>query len=256
MIFIVGGKGFVGSAFNRFCETRGIEHTIITRQNYDEFEGKSCETLINANGNSSKLLGDKDPLADFEATVTSVRKTLVDFNFKKYVLISSCDVYSDCSSPNLTREDSSIDVSKQSTYGFHKYLAEECIRHSASDWLIVRLGGVVGQGLKKNAIFDIINGGLLWLDPQSELQYLNTDEVARIVFELLERGISNDVINVCGDGVVKLQDLLDSQRTVTIKPSSPTVKYDVNIEKLKRITNVPLSMETVINFIQKNRTEF
>lgn len=249
MIFILGGKGFVGSAFARFCLSGKKEFVVIDRQNYETYKGKSCDVFINANGNSSKVLATKKPLEDFDATVSTVKKSLIDFNFKKYVLLSSCDIYPDCSSPLVTREDSKIDLSKQSTYGFHKYLAEQCVCHDASKWLVIRMGGMVGNGLKKNPIFDIVNGGPLWVDPKSELQYMATDDVARIVFELLDKEITNETFNVCGDGLVKLESIMDGTK-IKVNPNSPVVKYNINIDKVKNITKMPDSMESVTNFIK------
>lgn len=249
MIFILGGKGFVGSAFVRHCQDNKIPHEVIDKKNYDSYKGKSCDVLINANGNSSKVLASKNPMEDFEATVQSARKSLLDFSFKKYVLISSCDVYPDFADPAKSSEDSKIDVTRQSTYGFHKYLAEESVKHGAKDWLIVRLGGMVGEGIRKNPIFDIINGGPLWIDPQSELQYMNTNDVAKTVFRLIDNSKTREIFNVCGNGLVKLQKLLDIYR-VKINPNSPVVKYDINIEKIEKMTPMPDSMETVMNFIK------
>jgi len=252
MIFILGGNGFVGSAFSRFCQRNNLEHVVITRENYDEFKGMKSDILVNANGNSSKLLSKKDPLKDFLQTVESVRKSLLDFEFSKYILLSSCDVYPDCSSPDNTYEKIELNVSKQSIYGFHKYLSEQCIIHSESNWLIVRLGSMVGNKLRKNAIYDILHGGPLWLNPQSQLQFLNTDDVAQIVFDLIKQVSKNDVINVCGNGLVKLQNILDKTGSVEVKPESPIVKYNVNIEKLNKLVTVPDSMKTVINFIKNS----
>lgn len=248
MIFILGGNGFVGSAFARFCQSQKKEFVVIDRQNYDSYKGKSCDIFVNANGNSSKILAMKNPMEDFDATVRSVKKSLVDFDFKKYILLSSCDVYPDCSSPSLTREDSKIDISKQSVYGLHKHLAEQCVCHDAKKWLVIRMGGMIGQELKKNAIFDIINGGPLWLDLKSELQYMNTDDVARIVFQILDREVINEIFNICGDGVVKLESLVQD-RKIKITPNSPVVTYNVNIEKVKKIVEIPDSMESVMDFI-------
>ena len=255
MIFIIGGNGFVGSAFVRYCMQQQIEYQIITKKNYDKFVGQSCDILINANGNSSKLLSKKEPYEDFTKTVGSVKKSLIDFDFHKYVLVSSCDVYSNCSSPNITLESSEIDVSQQNPYGFHKYLAEQCVIHSTRDWLIVRLGGMVGIGLKKNAIFDIIHGGPLWLDPSSKLQFMNTNDVAKTIFELINQGISGEIFNVCGDGLAKLQDILDKFGHVKISPNSPTVEYNVNIEKVKKKTKIPNSIQSVFEFIEHQRRD-
>lgn len=250
MIFILGGNGFVGSAFVRFCQSNGLDYTIIDRTNYDEHLGKSCDVFINANGNSSKILAKKDPLADFDATVRSTKKSLIDFQFEKYVLLSSCDVYPDCSSPETTREDSVIDISKQSPYGFHKLLAEECVRHCASNWLIIRMGGMVGIGLKKNPIFDIINGGLLWVDPKSELQYMNTEDVAKTVFELIDKEITNQIFNVCGSSLMRIDELLKTFH-VRVNQNSPLVRYDVNIDKIQKIVKMPDSIESVLHFVKK-----
>lgn len=249
MIFILGGKGFVGSAFVRYCQDKKIPHEVIDRKNYDSYKGKQCDILINANGNSSKVLASKNPMEDFEATVQSTRKSLLDIVFKKYVLVSSCDVYPDLAEPAKNSEEVKIDVTRQSTYGSHKYQAEESVRNGAKDWLIVRLGGMVGVGLKKNPIFDIINGGPLWVDPQSELQYMNTDDVAKTVFKLIDNGKTSEIFNICGSGLVKLQKLLDIYR-VNVNPNSPVVKYDINIEKIEKIVPMPDSMEAVMNFIK------
>lgn len=252
LYFILGGKGFVGSAFVRFCQSTGIDHVIIDRQNYDTHVGKSCDVLINASGGSSKVLASKDPLNDFDASVRNTRKTLVDFKFKKYVMISSCDVYPDCSSPVTTKEDVEIDISKQSPYGFHKYLAEQCVRNASSDWLIVRLGGMVGPGLKKNPIFDILHGGPLWLDPKSQLQYMKTDDVAKITFMLLQKGFKKEIFNVCGKGLVQLEDVMKDYK-INVNPGSPLVKYDINIDKVSKLTDVPVSLDAVMNFIQEQK---
>src|SRR5881397_1495230 len=100
MIFILGGEGFVGSAFARLCQAQRRPYASITRENYRDFIGKSCEVLVNANGNSRKTLAANAPLSDFDASVRSVRQSLIDFRPETYVLLSSCDVYPDCSAPS------------------------------------------------------------------------------------------------------------------------------------------------------------
>jgi nucleoside-diphosphate-sugar epimerase len=249
LYFILGGNGFVGSSFTRFCKKTNTECIVIDKTNYDNYIGESCDVFINANGSSSKILAKNDPIKDFDATVRTTQKSIVDFKFKKYVMVSSCDVYPDCSSPDITKETLDINISKQSPYGFHKYLAEQCIMHGTNDWLILRLGGMIGPGLKKNPIFDIIHGGPLWVDPESKLQYLLTDDVARIAFELIKNNLKNEIFNVCGRGLVHLKVLLDNN-LIKVNPNSPTITYDVNIEKISKITHIPDSVTSVMDFIQ------
>ena len=79
MVFLIGGRGLVGSALARQCEAQGLPFAILDRESYPRYRGQSCSLLINANGNSPKPLAVSDPLADFDASVRSVRASLADF---------------------------------------------------------------------------------------------------------------------------------------------------------------------------------
>jgi nucleoside-diphosphate-sugar epimerase len=251
MIFILGGHGLVGSAFARVCERSKKQFSIIDRQNYKDHVGLPCDLFVNANGNSRKPLAKSDPLADFDASVRSVRVSLVDFRYEKYIHLSSCDVYPDCSTPQVTMEDQSLDPALQSPYGCHKFLAEQCVRHAAKEWIVFRLGGFVGPGLKKNAVFDILNGGPLWLQPESALQFLHTDDAARIIFDLADRGISREALNLCGSGLVRLSEVMEwVGNDVPVKPGSPLVRYDVSLDKIAGLTTIPDTRAAVREFVR------
>ena len=248
MIFIFGGNGFVGSSLVRFCEKNNLKYKIVDRQNYLKLKNIECDLFINAAGNSDKILSKKEPMLDFKLNVYEVSKSLLDFKYKKYVLCSSCEVYPDCSNNKLTKENTDIKMQEQSTYGFHKFLGELIVKHHASNWLIFRIGGMVGKGLRKNPIFDIVERGKLFVDSTSEFQYLLTDDVAKIIFDIVDKKIENEIFNLCGDGVVKLQDIIGN-KPIKVEDSSPILKYDVNLDKIKKIHNIPLSQETVLKFV-------
>jgi nucleoside-diphosphate-sugar epimerase len=252
MVFLIGGGGFVGSAFARACAAAGRDCVVLTRDTYSRHIGDACDILINANGNSRKPLAREAPLQEFDASVRSVRASLEDFRYNRYIHLSSCDVYPDCSSPAGTHEDQVLHPWEQSAYGFHKHTAEQCVRHRAKDYLIFRLGGFVGPGLKKNAIFDILQGGPMWLDPESELQFLHTDDCARIALSLIDNGPRDQVLNLCGNGVVKLADVVGwaKHEAIPVQPGSQRVRYDVSIEKISRLIPIPESAETVRAFVE------
>jgi len=152
----------------------------------------------------------------------------------------------------MTGEDQKVDISKQSPYGFHKYLAELCVQQTSANWLIFRMGGFVGPGLKKNAIYDILKGGPLWLDSESELQYLQTDQAADIVLKMITAKHYNEIFNLCGQGLIKLQEIIDYiQADVMVKPNNPKIKYDVSIAKLSKLYNVPNTKQTVLEFLRQ-----
>src|SRR6478752_801470 len=81
-IFILGGRGMLGSAFADYCDKSGRPYTVIARGDYASLRGRSCDIFVNANGNSRKPLASAQPLEDFEASVRSVRASLVDFRYR------------------------------------------------------------------------------------------------------------------------------------------------------------------------------
>jgi nucleoside-diphosphate-sugar epimerase len=256
MIYILGGKGFVGSGFVRLFQKLKLEHKVITRDNYQDLIGSTCDVFVNADGNSSKILASRTPLADFDANVRTTRAVLEDFTFGYYIHLSSCDVYADCSTPETTREDAPLDPCRQSAYGFHKMLAEQCVRHRCDTWLILRQGGFVGPGMKKNAVYDILHGDKLWLNPESELQFLHTDDSAAVIWLLYNQGLRNEILNICGSGLVKIRKIMEwSAREVCVVPNSPTVRYAVNIDKISRYTTIPDTRVTLKSFVEKFRAE-
>ena len=256
MIYIIGGNGFVGSAITNVCNERKYDCKIVTRENASCFNGTSCDVLINANGNSKKFMSNKDPLWDFDASVRGVRASLCSIKAKKYVHLSSCDVYPDCSSPETTKEDCNLNVMEQSAYGFHKYLAEQCVMHSAEQWLIFRMGGFVGAGLKKNPIYDILNGGPLWLDSKSTLQFINVKEAAEIILDFALADEKKQIYNLCGNGLISLSEVIEAvEKPVEVKESAPLVCYNVNISKLlKKGQIINDTRSIVLKFVEEYKT--
>jgi nucleoside-diphosphate-sugar epimerase len=253
-IFVLGGEGFVGSAFARAASKRH-QVAAITRRNYEQFRAKPCDLLINANGNSKKFLADRDPAGEFDASVTSVLRSLLDFPAKRYVYLSTIDVYPCVNDPRRNRETAAIDPAMLSRYGLHKYLAEQIVRKYAERWLICRLGGMVGEGLWKNSIYDILHDQSLRVHPESQYQFMNTDDVARIVLALVRRQRDNDVFNVCGAGCISLAEIAHlAGKTEAARAPTGVRKerYEVNVEKLQAcFAGVPRTEATVQKFLAK-----
>jgi nucleoside-diphosphate-sugar epimerase len=255
MIFILGAKGFLGAAVSRACREQNLEFCGIEPEDYTDYVGQPCDVLINANGNSRKYLAQQSPLEDFAMNVGSVRQSLEDFRYGKYVLFSSAEVYPDSSGPATTDENSVIDPALQTPYGFHKYLAEQCVRHRAARWLIVRLSGFVGPGLKKNAVYDVMNGNPLWVDPASEFQYLHTDDLAAMVLAMAaSRATDGQIVNVGARGTISLSEIARrSGRSLNALPGRPTVRCELALTRLARWVKVPTTESAVRRFLEETR---
>lgn len=252
-VTLIGANGFVGSAFARLLANKpGVELVPVTRQNYSTHAGRKSAVVIEAACNSKKFLSEENPLADFQASVEHRLKTLLDFPADFHLHISSVDVYSDLGTPATTREDSPIDHAKVSHYGAHKLLAEQLVRHYASKWLILRLAGMVGPGLRKNPVFDILNGQPLRIHPDSRYQYMPTDDVAAIAWQLVERGITGEVFNVCGDGVVTMHEIARlAGKKLNLSALTPTMTpriAEASNEKIRRLHAVTSTSASLARF--------
>lgn len=252
MIYVVGGNGFIGSAFVRLLRARDLRHTIVTRANYEALRGTACDVLVNANGNSKKYLSDQYPMADFDQSVRSVSDSLHAFTARDYVLLSSGDAYPDQSTLEHTREDMPIDPSAVSRYGRHKRLAEQIVAGEHRSWLVLRMGGLVGPGLKKNAIFDLLHGAPLWLTLDSALQFISTDRAAALAWKLVERGVRREIVNFGAQGVVSLRDVRDwIGSTSEEKHCARHVRYELRLDKLERLAgeSLPRTRDEVHTFV-------
>jgi nucleoside-diphosphate-sugar epimerase len=253
MIYLVGGEGFVGSAWARLFQRLELPHRILTRQNMDAFRGTACALLINANGNSKKYLSDREPMTDFDQSVRSVADTLHSIRAERYVFLSSGDVYPRQDSPAVTAEPQEIDLAETSRYGRHKRLAEILVQTEHRDWLIFRMGGFVGPGLRKNAIFDIMNHAPVWLTPDSALQFIRTDSAAALAWSVIEAGTTGEVINMGATGVVRLMDVHQAFKSKSLwQETSRHVRFELALDKLARHSTlaVPETSDEILAFLR------
>jgi nucleoside-diphosphate-sugar epimerase len=255
-VFVLGGNGFVGSAYVRLLKSQGVPVEVIDRDNYQAMKGRECEVLINANGNSNKPAAERDPIWDFDASTRSVVHSLSDFPTQRYVMLSSGSVYFDTTSPAATAEDQAIDGARLGRYGLHKLLAEQAVRGIHKSWLIIRMGNFVGPGLKKNSIFDILGEGQIWLAPQSELQFIHTDAAARLVWSLVVKGVEKEIVNLGGEGVVCLADVhAHAASKAVFREGAPVHRFEMSTERLKLLVGeaLPSSADNVLAFIDAVR---
>lgn len=257
-VTLIGANGFVGSAFARLLQARpDVQLVRVTRGNFDSVPAAPSDIVIEAACNSKKFLAAENPAAEFELSVTHRLKTLLRFPAVLQVHVSSVDVYGDLTSPATTREDSPVDFSKISRYGFHKLLAEQLVRHYAPRWLILRLAGMVGPGLRKNPVFDILNGLPLRVHPDSRYQYVPTDDVARIAWSLIERNAAGEIYNVCGDGTVTMREiarLAGRELNLSDLPQNSTPRIvEASNDKIRKLFSIPKTADSICAFVGRKK---
>jgi nucleoside-diphosphate-sugar epimerase len=254
-VTVVGAAGFVGSAFVRHLAALGVSVRNVTRATYARWAGQASDVVIDAAGNSRKYVAEERPLEEFDASVGHRARTLRDFPARLQLHLSSVDVYADLDSPCTTVEDTPIEPARLSHYGFHKWLAEELVRHHAPEWLIVRMAGMVGPGLRKNPVYDVLHRLPLRIHPDSQYQFLSTDDVARMVWLLVDGGVRREVVNVCGDGVISPREIavlagVELELAAGAREGSPRIVTASN-RRLKTWVEVPQTRATVGAFVQE-----
>lgn len=161
---LIGSSGFVGSSLRRQTQFDAFYRST----NISEIKGKEFETLICAAAPGQKWLANKEPTNDWQA-IASLIAHLKTVDCRRFVLVSTVDVFE---RPIEVSEKSTASASNLEPYGKHRLLLEQFVQDRFSDHLIVRLPGLVGPGLRKNAVFDLLhNNQIDRLDARSVFQF-------------------------------------------------------------------------------------
>ncbi len=260
-ICIIGSEGFVGSAIKEtFSQNSNFKVFSVNRKNYQDMSKIEYDILIDCSGNSKKYLSDKDFEKEFQESVLKKIKILKDFRYSKHIHISSVDVYPMIHDTTFTVETADIihNIKDLSKYGFHKYLAEEITKFYSDNWLIFRLSGMVGKNLVKNPVFDILSGRKIHIHPDSKYQFINTNVVSKIIYELsIEFEITNDIFNIAGSGLISPKQIAEVAKKELIFEREvidqrPRI-VDINTEKINNLFALPSTVETIKSFVGEFR---
>ena len=146
---IVGYDGFVGSNIVR----KGNFDQLYNKVNIEKSYGSEPDLLIYAGVPAEVYYANKYPEKDLEI-VNDAINNIKKIKPKKIVLISSVNVY-----PNSEQgdENKKVDLEELEPYGKNRRILENWVKENVNDYLIVRLPGLFGKGIKKNFIYDLIN---------------------------------------------------------------------------------------------------
>ena len=251
---IIGGRGFVGSAISAVAQERGWQVTIAGRAEIQQLAGSKFDLVINANGNASRFRAEQDPWFDFEASLATVYRSLFDFPCERYVFLSTVDVYSNPGQREATREETPIDPLALGAYGFHKRQAELSVMRTCPHYLVLRLGQMVGAGLKKGPLYDIMNDQPLWIDSKSRLPFMNTTNVGHALFQLLDAGVDREIFNVCGRTSVefsRVQELFPNALQQSEQAELAVQVYEVATGKAEQYCQLPDSWDEIKTFVSE-----
>ncbi len=164
---LIGHSGFVGSTLLR--QTHFDDRYRST--DIGQIRGKSFDTIVCAGAPAQKWIANKDPAGDLQR-IEGLISHLETVDCKAFVLISTVDVFPD---PTGVDEHTPLDVEGHHAYGANRRLLEQFVESRFPARLIARLAGLVGPGLRKNVIYDLLHGNnLAAVDSRGVFQFYPT----------------------------------------------------------------------------------
>lgn len=146
---LIGYSGFVGSTLLKQSSFNDLYRST----NIQDINGQKYDTITCAGAPAQKWLANQNPEEDAKK-IDSLIDHLAQVECKTFILISTVDVFK---TPVNVDENTKIDTNNLHAYGLNRYRLEEFVQKQFDNHLIIRLPGLVGPGLKKNIIFDLLN---------------------------------------------------------------------------------------------------
>lgn len=146
---LIGFSGFVGSTLLK----QGNFESIYRSTTIDGIDGQTFDTVVCAGAPAQKWIANQEPEADRQK-IDGLIAHLRSIQCKTFILVSTVDVFK---SPVDVDEEAPVDESGLHAYGLHRRLLEKFVESHFTNYLIVRLPGLIGPGLRKNVIFDFLN---------------------------------------------------------------------------------------------------
>ena len=218
---LIGATGFVG---NNILQQETFSHTY-SSANIQDIQGKSFDLVVCAGVRAEKWKANREPVDDLD-NIEYLISNIRNISAKQFLLISTVDVYP---FPQKVTEDSHIEPKLLAPYGKHRFYLEEFTKMQFPNHTIIRLPGLIGAGLKKNFIFDMLYNldaiSLTHFKSLYQIYSLNT--IWRDISLILKNGIqlanfatpplsAEEIANICF-GV--------SFKNV---PAQPPVNYDMH----------------------------
>jgi hypothetical protein len=179
---LIGSTGFVGRTLQRQQSFGAAYHS----SDINEIEGRYFDRIVCAGVTALKWWANANPEADKEG-IDRLIKHLDHVEADRFVLISTVDVYDQ---PIRVNEENVVPASGLHAYGLHRAMLEDWVRRRFANFHIIRLPALFGVGLRKNAIFDLLNDNRLeFIDPNSYFQWYSLNRLSEDISLVQDIGI-------------------------------------------------------------------
>jgi nucleoside-diphosphate-sugar epimerase len=215
---LIGCTGFVGGNVARQRPFDALFHS----RNIDALPDREYDLLVCAGASAEKWRANQDPAGDRER-LESLFEALSKARAREVVLVSTVDVYP---VPIGVDEDTPIARDAQHAYGRHRAELEALVTARFPGALVVRLPGLFGPGLKKNAIYDLLTGNMLdQIHPEASFQLYGVHRLWSDVERM--RSLRLRLVNVATEPVT-MREVAREAFGIELSraPERPPARYD------------------------------
>ena len=169
-------------------------------------------------------------------------------------MISTGDVYGTHNIKKSNEHLKTESLNFATSYSFNKILAEQILINSKKPYFIFRMGGLIGNNLKKNLIYDLINQLPLRFTLNSRFQFIDTDKAVDIIFKIINREDNrNKIFNLSGKGQISVKKIIDilkksCHKKVIYFSEMKHVDYKINTKKIEKYIKLPGTVYTIKKF--------
>ena len=226
--YIVGSNNGLGKYLNEKITSVGIN-----RSNFHLIKPNPDNIFIVCAKHSKKYPSSVEIDAFYEDNIKLV-ENLCEIQHKQIIFMSTVEVYSQ----NHSDENTEITSEGLNPYAISKLIAENIIANKAEDYVILRLGALLGP-YSNNLVCRVLNdiSSQTTLDKDSTFNYVLYEDVLKFLRIIID-GEYHGIFNLVSNNNVKLKDalrLIDKK----VKYGSYTYKtIKVVNEKVNNITRI------------------
>jgi nucleoside-diphosphate-sugar epimerase len=162
---------------------------------------------------------------EFLREETLIKNTISTYPDKIFVYFSTCSIY---------------DSSKTgSAYVLHKLKMEQIVKNSCKNFLILRVSNAVGKGGNPNLLINylaraVVTNDTINIHTKAKRNLIDTDDIKKIVFDLLEKKKLNKIINLAYTHNYSIIEILEIIESFYVKKAKINLiksgsGYDINI---------------------------
>lgn len=181
---LIGYTGFVGGNLN--LQTK-FTH-LFNSKNIGEISNNEYEIVVCAAPTAVKWHANQFPEEDLKI-INKLKDDIKNVKTNMFVYISTVDVYKN---PINVDENTIVDDNDPELhpYGKHRRYLEKFVESNFQNYLIIRLPGLFGVGLKKNFIFDLMTRNALdYTHKDSKFQFYYLKNIWRDINTAIENNI-------------------------------------------------------------------